>query len=712
MTAAGQIRHGFPAYRVFIYGIDVTEDVFGVTISVNTGRTPNTCSITLNNKKDKYIYTTDDLTTLYRNVIDTAVFFNKLQRNLTAEEFDANERAELLNQLEKKSEQSIIDNADSFSEVKGRVLRRKLSVRRRSDEPAVDVSGADADIAALRGNIYRYPLQAEDPIFHPNDPIRIFLRDPFNPSRWYHGFAGFVSDFDDTVDENNQSILTIGGEGPFKLLRYSRITFNPGIIDVDAITVAEIDAASRTFYTQGFNNLTLPEVMFASIFGNDPTGDLEGKFKVEREDAQKSASQAGRFRGVGNFNFSRSGIIEFGGNLNDGFTNPNPTIIKINTLKEYQSLIDHEVKETDLFEMKLEGSQPTADEETRINSLPRNDDNQLNPVDIIDIIGTDPVTYPVDGGRLILFIPSNFHPQVNRNILLKDLIDAPTMKTEMRSRLGMLFDIVDNIDFYFYESPKGDLICEFPLYDFDPDDWEFEETEHIAINSESEQIDVNNTGIRRGPFGSRWVVSKRDTYNFSRQITDEKIRTQVAGTWKLIQGYDQTGNADIITAPAVITLKNLIPLYGIRLEQADPKFFLGSKEAAYTHAHIMLNKANADARNLGINAAPNFGLWLNRPLFFIPRNNIGLITGYSHTINWGAQGTVDTRINLNYIRGWDGLVDTSRLDDNGKPIPVYTPIGGKPSRPLDYSVLFGISNPESGVNNANPADVSTGESTE
>ena len=126
-----------------------------------------------------------------------------------------------------------------------------------------------------------------------------------------------------------------------------------------------------------------------------------------------------------------------------------------------------------------------------------------------------------------------------------------------------------------------------------------------------------------------------------------------------------------------------ITAYWLRLETANPKGYIASPEAALAYAHLTLNKLNADARSLGINAVPNLGLWLNRPLFFKPRNCIGRVTGITHTIKWGAGGSMDTRVNVNHIRGWDGL-----FDDKGN--PVYTPIGGAPSQPLNYKILFGL----------------------
>ena len=73
MTIKGQVRHAFPAYKVFIFGTEVTEDDLDVEVQYNSGRAPNTCSITLANDLDKYIMTTQDLKVLYqRDDVDEA----------------------------------------------------------------------------------------------------------------------------------------------------------------------------------------------------------------------------------------------------------------------------------------------------------------------------------------------------------------------------------------------------------------------------------------------------------------------------------------------------------------------------------------------------------------------------------------------------------------------------------------------------------------
>lgn len=731
MTTRGQVRHAFPAYRVFIFGVDVTKDVLDVDVTYNIGRGSSTCSITLANNFDKYVFTTQDLKVLFKGFDEIQAAAEKAASVPFSEYDGAVEHWVNSIPSEEVINQQLVENAQEIRyEVKRTVITSKIKVRTRN-VPGVDISGKVSTLKPLRGDVFRYPLQAEDPIFHPNDPIRIFFRDIFDPRRWYHMFSGFVSDFDDSISENNENILTIVGEGPSRLLRYGRITTNPGIIDINVIADAEIDAVNRTFHTAGFVNLTLPEIMFVMIFGNDPSGINENQVSIQRTGPDgKTLTELGKINGIGNFNYRRSIALEYGpsvaGNVEDSLKQSVIPVTKIGTLGEYQSVIDHEVLESDLIEMAAQNATNIKDL-VSIQELPvRSDTGKIDTLAIIDFIGTNPQLYPVDGGRLIMLIPASIHPEVNREIVLKDIIDNVALKTEFRSRLGMIYDTLDRIDFVFYDSPKGDLICEFPLYDFDPDDWDLgKKFPHITTHNNSIQKDnvtsssaVNSKGqtlsqfltndniaarkfntdsqyLERGPFGDKWIIKRRDTINFSRQFSDEKVRTQITAPWYPIQHWTSLGSSDAFSAPAVITLKHLVPLYGLRLEQTDSKGIPSSIEAAHYHASVTLNRMNADAKNIGINALANWGLWLNRPIYFERRNCIATVVSLTHRIVWGMNGSADTRINVNHIRGWDGLVD-----DKGD--PVYTPLGGTPSQPLDYKLLFSKKNNQSGNNMETP----------
>ena len=573
MTAKGQLRYAFPAYKVYIFGLDVSNDVLDIEINYNTGKAPNTCKLTLANDLDKYVCTTEDLTILLGPKVKAAAE-EKLKGKVAS-----NELTELF------IDEAILAAAETIQpETKRRVIRNKIVVRIPNVEQPNVNNQLNTGVKTLTASAYRYPIQAEDPIFHANDPIRVFMRHPFDPKRWYHAFCGYLSNFDDNTDENNQKLLTIGAEGPSKILRYARITTNPGIVDMKAIVQAEIDAAEREMYTAGFRNLTLPEVLFAIIFGNDPQHKYNGKFTVNGTDADGNAvtSQL-RLRGVGNFNFNRSACIEYGPAEPATAKSSVPTI-SVTKLSEYQSIIDHEVKLSDLTVMLAESVSDGDRAYVNMLDIPKYADGSPDIGKVIDFIGRRTDYYPVDSGALIVLTPACFLQAINRNILTKDIIDSVAMNTTFKSRLGMIYDIIDRIEFVFYESPRGDLICEFPLYDFDPDDFGVDAVSNafiVAASPETRKVNVDKT-TTRGPFGPSWVLWKGDIYNYARGMTDEKVRTQIVSPWYPVQNYDGIGNNAEFQGPAVVTLRHLVPLYWLRLEQANPKGWVGSKEGAYT----------------------------------------------------------------------------------------------------------------------------------
>lgn len=685
MTAPNQIRHAFPAYRVFVFGQELTEDVFSVEINYNSGREPNTCSVTLNNEYDRYILTYNELGSLFSKEVKQII--NDRINEEIGDVIESVTTEQVVGFSEEIASQELFKAAQDLQpEIKRQIVGSKI-IERLDGVEQPDIAGKLNSNPQLIGSAFRYPLQAEDPIFHPNDPVRVFQRDPFRIDRWYHVFCGFLSDMDDHVDENNQRVMTLVAEGPSKILRYARITTNPGIIDIKAVELLELDAAFRSAYVAGFKNLTLPELLFGIIFGNDPDEEFGGKFFIRRKTAEgNSSTQAAKLRGVGNFNYSRSVMAQFGGEVNESLSlyTGIPTI-DVDNLAEYQSLIDHEVKPTDIFEMAVEEFESDA---TKLaNEAYTDAEGNILIDEVVRIIGSRSDIYPVDGGRLILLVPKSLHPEANREILLKDVVGSFALNTEFQSRLSIIYDTIERIEFMFYESPKGDLICEFPLYDFNPNDFGTEPVEHFATKNNGPFASREETSlsrnVKRGPFGPRWKIRDRDTYNFSKGVTDEKVRTQIAVPWNLLQNYNETGTSEQIFKPSVVTLRHLLPLYWARLEQGTPKGFMSTPEAALVYANILLNRMNADARSIGINALPNLGAWVNRPIFFEPRNCFGTLTSVTHSTTWGMGGSQDTRLNINYIRGWDGL-----LDENNN--PVYTTVGGTPSRPFDYKTLFNM----------------------
>jgi hypothetical protein len=76
--------------------------------------------------------------------------------------------------------------------------------------------------------------------------------------------------------------------------------------------------------------------------------------------------------------------------------------------------------------------------------------------------------------------------------------------------------------------------------------------------------------------------------------------------------------------------------------------------------------------------------WLNRPMLYESRNHIGTAQKIVHTINWNTSAI--SSVTLGYARGWRGAM---RDLDDGTQVPLYEPIGGIESSPLNYRLLFG-----------------------
>jgi hypothetical protein len=520
-------------------------------------------------------------------------------------------------------------------------------------------------------------------------------------------FAGFVTDWADTVDQDNQKLVTLTCEDVLRPFRYARITTNPGIFDVRVVKQVE-DLAIRTFFNAGFANLTLTELLYTIVFGptNAKTAD-----KITQAGAAGVATDLPPFtpyrrvgvrgpnttsiptQGVGAFVQDRSVVAIFGPEAKEPADESavDANEVRISSLAGYQALIDHKVTETDLDSMvdplgeSFRGAILDQIEGARV-------DGRIPAEDIITFIGTRPESYPVDGGRLIMLVPGNLGVDTNRNIITKDLISSIATQTTFRSRLAMIYDVLKEIEFSFYATPKGDLVCEFPLYDFEPYDWGRDPV--VAGSNDAAAVAtidslraatglpaLQDTGDTFGPYEIHYKVSKEDTIQWTRTFTDEKIRTQFLTTKQLVQAFNIGTAVQVGLPPKVETLRALVPQFGLRIETTPPTTFIASDRAANVYNQIKLNQWNADARSASVDVVMRLGAGPNRPLLFSERNYIATVRSVSRTIDWNND--VSMNLGVNYIRGWDG---SRRSDDPGRLL--YSPIGGFASRPLNYKVLF------------------------
>jgi hypothetical protein len=728
-----QYKMAYPKFKVFIFGVEVTADVTGITASYHDGGAPNTCQITLLNELDKYIVTTSDLISL-NGLSDKNVVIPWLNGSspIGATSIDSSFAPASISINNTISSDKYL----SINAAKRSVLERKVGIIAntllQSDE-RLDPRGqpiTQPSFANYFGSdIHRYPLADGAPIFHAMDQVRVFMRDPFNPARWYHHFAGFISDMVDNTNDSNTKTLTILVEDVTKLFRYSRVFINPGIVDAKTI-IQDTDLRVQSFYSNFLHGLSLPEMLFTLIFGPDKAGNE--KLRSQLHAVSGSSSITTRLRGIGHFDFNSSGIFTFGNGPSeldnttygiekkgsgDTLFNVKPAT-HIAELRTWEAIIDHEVHQSDLFGMLSEaqkdmnggGEVLAAD---IASTLPTGSDGLLDIEAVVEQIGRRPDLYPVDGGKLYILLPEGFGAG-NSELLTKEVIQSYPMESEWHSAGEIIMACIERIQFCMYSTPKGDIVIEPPLYDFDPDDFGMqpigeeeykrlvESLQKNAKSSPSEAAgtmtflpqdyghlqtlqvaDALSASNQRGPFGPSYIILKADTYSWESAIIDEKVHTIATCSANIFANYESLGSMALVGQIIVVKLPELIPLYGSRQLSAVAPGYVETSEAAHVYASLMLNRQNADAHTMRVTSLPNIKLRINRPIYIEGRNCIATTKQITQSITWGQQGDMATTVDLYATRTWNGQIST----DN-PPMPIYTPIGGYVSAAINYATYF------------------------
>jgi len=263
------VRNAFPAYRVFVYGWELTADVVAITIQNHVGKQPNSCSISLLNERDKYMLTTEDILFL-ANVDPSIVTVSSRYVGGSLTDQAVMDRVRLAQELRRSA---LSNPGADYRLSNAMAIKSQIFWLKQSHAKILcDFVDANGILQQRSTPKTRYPFMDGASVFHANDPVRVFVRDPFEPAVWYHGFTGMLSDITDEVSKDNQQTLTLAAEDSSKPLRFARSTTNPGVNDANIINATDI--ANRSPYSSLNANKTIVQIIDDLIFGvlNETTG--------------------------------------------------------------------------------------------------------------------------------------------------------------------------------------------------------------------------------------------------------------------------------------------------------------------------------------------------------------------------------------------------------------------------------------------------------
>ena len=798
----GIYRAAFPAFRVFIFGQEVSGDVIEVRVNQSGGsmdRSPATCSISLANIADKYILDHNDMLALSNSrlqLVDT------LKRTVGAysgsagsQKDDAGEDTNVVSEFMQLFSSGarfaefggIIDafyddlktlgvDAGSWAEgkvpdqIKLRVINDKIwetipNWGDFADALKEDVTKGTIYKNVLEGNYgarFIYPLTEGDCIFHPNDPIRIAFRDPFEPSVWYWMFSGFVDGFVEDRGANQESVVTITGTDVTKIARYSFFQLSVDAIRDKAMAALfpvfrEVSAAtSWQAYDNLFSKFSIFEMLELLFFGLDSyrgtlsnmtnlalltmSDDekniylqhtssgmslaeieaLEATKKTELVQTLMEGFKLQRFQGAevpalstprGDVRFQRKddqrGVyaIVIGAEAGALEEAMGAEVVGSENLRYINDQLHHRISTRD---PEIMGVTPEA----KSFKSPT-----MAIGDIIGQIGANFRQYPVGGGRVFYVAPSGFAMGTAAGVMNEVMAAAGGgLHSEFKDRLTFLYDVAEQVQFCFYATPRGDVVFEMPFYDFDP--WQFDyqssfvsnvsiadatavvrqslsewskgskkytESEVYNMMQLSSDLSLLSEGFTSANMQEKWAmdyaayftIDKHETFGFSNAVNDSGLKTMGRCTpGNIARGPQElqdrnSRNTQFVVAPELAALLGFRPA-----SEKSAWTEVTTDEGAAIFAAMDLRRSNSEARSIGLQILPHFGLMVNRPLYWRQRNYVANIVSCQHSI--AVNSSCDTQVNLNYARGWKGELSGG--------MEVFRHFGG--DMPFSYAALL------------------------
>lgn len=714
-------RVTYPGWRAFVFGQEVSKDAISITTTATDQKSPGTCHIVLSSLNDRYVATVEDVRAINGGVV-------VLDPSPTGD-YHADYILSNQSELDKQIASSIAEIGDP---VKRAVLAAKVGVRvRPARKPKVIGQGLDypggrtreqaqqkvgssqrltaADLNIITGQYPRYPIHVGSCIFHVGDPVRVFFRDPYNPSDWYFEFSGFVRNITEVVTADGGRRVTLECEDVLRILKLARVVTNWALYDIDLVTDTSNDMVLRTWYKDHFAGLTMPELLYMLVFGptalsadkaeafqkivkaqtNATVGGAKG-FSIEYRGANmvgnKPRTTEARVAGAGWFNLKASQTWVWGPEADragdDRKTTPtNGAALNTSATKMPSVLGGRPVSylgatsaALEKWQQKIDWKLPSSpddagyDESLYQLAIDKDAENDLRRVvkknlfgseseftsDLITEIGEHPEKYPVGYGALYVLIPEVMGPGTSTDVMLRDLIQGIASSTEYARRLEIIHTVLERLDYSFYATPRGDLVAEMQLGSTSPSDF--------------------------GKYASRYTFPRRDCREAGSTFDDEKIVTIHRTAFSPLKNLSALDSNSIWAKPGVAVADGLIPLFGARMDTSPPLGWINSEEAADYLSNIQMSKKNADAWAPNMDTCIRLGIGPNRPCYFELRMFEAATRTITNTIVWGS--SVGQKLDLNFRKGWAGLTN----DDGSY---VLEPYGGRVGgNKVDWALLW------------------------
>lgn len=476
----------------------------------------------------------------------------------------------------------------------------------------------------------RWPLTERTIIFHKNDPVRIFVHNPLTEGLageggtgestkgfWLHGFTGFVDTYPKSDDYvNGHSTIQIQCYDIRALLMKMRVQTNmtratrePDILFKDRSSVFA-DMLSPNDAGHPFVHKSFEDAMSSLLAGTDASGKSTGR----------------RF-GVGDLKVGKVRTYPTGKSSEDGDeTGKDPSNRSL--LEEWHTLCVNGPSDSDSSIARLE---PLRDKEVvKIGRGTTTDDFEFSP-----LAAQIHFLLPKEGTAASTLVQESFD-------------DRSSEKRDFVTRFAVITDFCATIDYEMMVAGNGDIIFEFPMYDFLPED-----------------------------FGDWAPVFRADFHLIGGEVADESgdivTALTVTGGPSNVTIGDEFVNSPLSRVPRGLIASSIMAArVGVTVESRSLPFVRkGERLRSLGLIEFQKCMANANSFNMQFGFRPF--ITPNRPVFNVIEQRMGITSSVGQTLQ--VHGEASTSVTTRHTR---------QVRDDGS----FRFITGGRSMPISYRTIF------------------------
>ena len=484
----------------------------------------------------------------------------------------------------------------------------------------------------------RYPMNEGSLIFHKYDPVRVFVLNPLShpgntatTEQWYCVFTGYLDSKPYSQDfVSGLSNISVTCQDIRLLMQGMRTQMNPSVQYGNENSITFLNKQNQTIEDSPsagfFNDLIAPGANISHVLGG----------KTFTQSIQFLIFGIPQVVGPATSTKSNLGAV---GKLQQGVTQYHDPRLPTSAsdLESWNNLL-------------IFGSNKTFISRTTMIKMGEGTTATGN--------------YSPDSSLVHFLFPASGAPTAN---LVEYSFDAQVnAKADWATRLDLIRKICKSIDYEFYVTGYGDLVFEFPMYDFLPSHYGNTFNKVYTFDQHMVSDNINDEG--GDPISGLVIQSSFLMAEFDKQAASSNTNTGVANSAELKRTIYSNVMASRI---------------GVHIEtQSVPGVRDQNRLAQLGLIEFAKRVSNFDRFDMVTSYRPF--LTINRPIYYLTKKRIGIAQTVSYS--WKIRGEVDTSISLGFTR---------KQESDG----AFRFITGGEATPISYNTIYGdIMVPGQGVN--------------